>query len=222
MTVLELTIAAALMMVVLAPVLMFVATTQRNELNVSQATSQQADARQALSDVNMLLSQAEYPAGTTYLSTNSTMFLNETSSEVTFYSEPYAAQAGSAGNGTIYQVDFTVNSSGNLVETYTAPVFNSGTGTYSYTGTQTQSTLLTDVRNVNPAQYGCRGFGSSVPMFTYYSEDPGTGALTPVTSSSSSNTINYVQMTVITGLAGSKEPNCTEQQISISLRNWRA
>lgn len=221
MTVLELTVAMALLMVVLAPVFMFVATTQRNEANVSDATAQQADARQALSDINMLLSQAEYPAGTTYLSTNSTLFLNTTSNEITFYSEPYAAQASNANNGTIYQVDFTANSSGALVETLTAPVLDSHTGTYSYTGTQTQSTVLTDVRNLNPSQYGCRGFGSSVPLFTYYSEDPGTGALTQITGASS-NAINYVEMTVITGLAGTNEPNCTEQQIAISLRNWRA
>jgi type II secretory pathway component PulJ len=221
MTVLELTIAASLMLVVLAPVLMFVATTQRNETETYNATNQQADTRLALTNLNRLLTQAEYPAGTTYLSTNSTLFLNSTTSEITFYSEPYAGQADNSNNGMIYRVDITANSSGTLVETLTAPVFNNGTGTYAYTGTQTQATLLTDIRNLNPTSYGCRGFGSSVAMFTYYAEDPGTGSLTQVTSSTSSSQINYVQMTVLTGLAGSSDPNCTEEQMSMSLRNWR-
>ena len=218
MTVIEVSIAIALLMVIMAPALFFVATTQRNQANVANATSQQANARVALQAMTRYLRQAEYPAGMTYASTGSDMFATTTSDDIAFFSEVNAV-VGTGGTGTVYKVEYKVSGT-NLVQYLTPPTLSGGT--YSYNSANTTSkTVISDVKNDNPA--GCTNFSGTTTLFSYYKQDASTGQLVQVTSPSTyQSTINYVVINLVTGDATNQAPGCNEVQTAVALRNWRA
>lgn len=223
MTVLELTIAAALMLVVLTPVLAFLATTQRNEVFAENASRQHADARSVLAQMARYLREAEYPAGTTASSTGSDLFAKSLPYDIAFFTE-YSVVTGSTSGGTIDEVEYCLSATTsscsttgtNLVRIVTTPSCTSGTCTYP-SSNSSAALIYTDLRNYDTS--GCINFSTSVPLFIYEEQDPATGQLT--TLSGGSGFINYVQLTPLTGLSNDTNPGCTEYQTSVSLRNWR-
>lgn len=217
LTVIELTVATAVMMVVLAPVLAFIVTAQRNQSALYNSTGAQADARLASDTIARNLRDAAYPAGTTYASTNSDMFSGvPTQDDIVFYSAVDAVQSGS-NNGTIYQVEYKLV--GNTLTQYLTPPSCSTTCTYPSSGT-TSRVLLTDV--LNDGAGTCSNPMSATSMFSYDQQNVQTGALDPIQTVTSSNEsqINYVLISMITGPT-SGSGTCTEIQTSVSLRNWR-
>lgn len=212
-TIIEMTVAMSVLMVVLSPVLVFLSTTQRNEANVENATGQQADARVALQQMVRYLREAEYPAGTNYASSGSDMLGMPSNTlpgdDIVFFSEINAV-TGSANAGTIYKVEYKVIGT-TLWQYVTAP-----NGSNQYTGTPTQQALLTDVKNDNPA--GCTNFTTTTTMFGYEQQDPATGQIEPTTAQSN---VNYVTINLVTGLANNQSPGCNEIQTAVALRNWR-
>jgi Tfp pilus assembly protein PilW len=223
MTVLELMISSAVMLVVLTPVLAFLATTQRAEIFGENATTQHGNARQVLAEMQRYLREAEYPAGTTYSSTGSDLFAKSLPYDIAFFTE-YTAVTGSTSAGTIDEVEYCLStttsscsSAGtNLVRIVTTPTCTSGTCTYPSSNSSTRL-VFNDLRNYNTAS--CINFSSAVPLFVYEEQEPSTGQLT--TLSGGSGFINYVQVTPLTGDSSSTHPGCTEYQTSVSLRNWR-
>lgn len=215
LTVLELTVAMALVMLIMAPVLMFVATAQRNQSALYNSTGAQADARQAINTVARNLRDAEYPAGTTYASTNSDMFAGTPSAtDITFFSEVDAVQGTNLSNGTIYQVEYVL-SGNSLIQKMTPPSCTGSTCTYPSSGTMSR-TLLSDV--VNSSTSSCSNGITATSLFTFYEQNIATGQLEALVDQP--NSINYVQMALITGPTSGKG-TCTEIQTSVSLRNWR-
>ena len=217
MTVIEVSVAIALLMVIMAPALFFVATTQRNQANVSNATTQQADARVALQAMTRYLRQAKYPAGMTYASTGSDMFAVTKSDDIAFFSEVNAV-VGSGGTGTIYKVEYAVSGT-NLVQSLTPPTLSGGVSSYNSANT-TSKVVISDVKNDTPT--GCTNFSTTTSLFSYYKQDASTGQLVQVTSPSTyQSTINYVIINLVTGTSSNQAPGCNEVQTAAALRNWR-
>ena len=222
-TVLELTVAAALVLVVVAPAMMFMTTTQRNQINNYNATGQQADARTALQEMTRFLREAEYPGGTNFAQAGSDMFANTLSNEITFYSETQAV-LGSSGtvNGLVDKVDYTLSGT-SLIRTVTTPDCSVTPCSYDAVNdsnvTVSQRTLLTDVKN--QVYSGCTNVSSATNLFSYERMDPATGQIEPLPGNASASDINYVQITIVTGLANNQPPGCTTTQTAVSLRNWR-
>lgn len=214
MTIIELTVAAALMLVILVPVFAFLASAQRNQNSNSNATGQQADSRLALQQIDRFLREAEYPQGTSYATTNSDLFgATPQANDITFYAEVGAVQ----GTGTIDKIEYYI--SGNtLTQKVTPPDSTSCTSNCTYTGVGTTHPVITDL--VNQSFSGCTNISAAVPMFTYYEQDLNTGELTSQGNTGDADT-NYVVVTVVTGPPTGQTGACTQVQTAVSLRNWR-
>lgn len=218
-SIMEVTVATAVLMIILAPALLFLTMTQKNEVNVSNETGQQADARVALGEITRFLRQAEYPGGTSSTTTGSDMFYTASSYDIAFYSEMGSAKS----DGTIYKIEYSLSGT-TLTRTVTTPDCSVSPCSYDpvsdHLVTQKSRTLFTDFRNLTTT--GCTNFSSSVPLFNFYQEDPGTGQLTSISSTGNLGLINYVQIVALTGLSTNQAPGCTEIQTAVSLRNWRS
>jgi type II secretory pathway component PulJ len=216
MTIIELTVAAAVLMIILTPVFAFLATAQRNENSSQNATAEQADTRLALQEMTRFLREAEYPQGTTYATTNSDLFATTPSGyDIVFYSQVGAVQ----GTGTIDKVEYSL--SGNtLTQTVTAPDSSTCVSNcpYSGAGGVKTRTVLGDV--VNQSLAGCTNMNTAVPMFTYFQQDLSTGALASQGNTGDEDS-NYVTITVVTGPPSGQSGSCNQVQTSVSLRNWR-
>lgn len=213
MTIIELTVAAAVLMIILAPVFVFLASAQRDQNTSFNATTQQADTRLVLQEMTRFLREAEYPQGSTYASTNSDLFANASANHITFFSEIGAVQ----GTGTIDEVDYNLSGS-TLTQTVTAPTSSTCTSSCAYGGAVTTRTVLSDL--VNQSLTGCTNINTAVPMFSYYQQDPSTGQLTSQANTGDADS-NYVTITVVTGPPSGQTGACTQVQTAVSLRNWR-
>lgn len=214
MTIIELTVAAAVLMIILLPVFSFLGTTQRNQNSNYNATGQQADARLALQEIGRFLREAEYPQGTTYTSTGSDLFATTPSgNDIVFYSEIGAVQ----GTGTIDKIEYSISGS-TLTQTVTPPDSPTCTSLCTYTGAGTPRPVIADL--VNQSLAGCTNISTAVPMFTYYQQDLNTGQLTSQGNTGNADT-NYVVVTVVTGPPSGQTGACTQVQTAVSLRNWR-
>jgi Tfp pilus assembly protein PilW len=219
MTVIELTVAAAVLMIILVPVFAFLATAQRDQNTSSNATGQQADSRLVLQEMTRFLREAEYPQGATYATTNSNLFANDGAYHITFFSAVGAVQ----GTGTIDEVDYNLGSSGStLTQTVTAPdsaTCSSGSSNcYTGAGGVQTRTVLSDV--VNQSLTGCTNITTAVPMFTYYEQDQSTGQLVLQGNTGTAES-NYVTITAVVGPPSGQTGECTQVQTAVSLRNWR-
>lgn len=213
MTIIELTVAAAVLMIILLPVFSFLATAQRNQNSNYNATGQQADARLALQEIGRFLREAEYPQGTTYASTNSDLFATTPGGyDVTFYSEVGAVQ----GAGNIDKIRYYI--SGSTLYKVVTPPDTPCTGPCTYNGSGTTGPVITDL--VNQSLTGCTNLTAAVPMFTYYQQDLNTGQLKSQ-GNTGDGTTNYVVVTVVTGPPSGQTGACTQVQSAVSLRNWR-
>ena len=214
MTIIELTVAAAVLLIILLPVFSFLATAQRNQNSNYNATGQQADARLALQEIGRFLREAEYPQGTTYATTNSDLFASTPqANDIIFYSEVKAVQ----GTGTVDKIEYYI--SGNtLTQKVTPPDSSTCTLNCSYTGTGTTRPVINDL--VNQSLAGCTNINAAVPMFTYYEQDLNTGQLISQGNTGDGDT-NYVVVTVVTGPPSGQSGACTQVQTAVSLRNWR-
>jgi type II secretory pathway component PulJ len=214
MTIIELTVAAAVLMVILVPVFAFLATAQRSQSRNQNATTEQADTRLALQEMTRFLREAEYPQGTTYATTNSDLFASTPSAtDITFFSEIGAVQ----GTGTIDKIDYSLSGS-TLTQTVTAPTDPNCTNSCAYGGTVTHRTVLSDL--VNQSLTGCTNLSTAVPLFNYYQQDLDNGQLTPQGNTGNAET-NYVSITVVTGPPSGQTGACNQVQTAVSLRNWR-
>lgn len=213
MTVLELTVAAALLLLILAPVFVFLAAAQRNENSNQNATGQQASARLALQEMTRFLREANYPQGSTYATTNSDLFKNASGYEVTFFSNVGAV----LNSGVIDEVDYSISGT-NLVQTLIPPDSTTCTSSCTYTGTGTTRTVVSNL--ANESFTNCTNINAAVPMFTYYDQDASTGALT-LQGNSGDEDSNYVVITAVTGPPTGQTGACTQVQTAVSLRNWR-
>lgn len=220
MTVIELTISAALIVMILGPVFAFVATTQRNQNSNQNATSQQASARLALQEIGRFLREAQYPQGMTYATTNSDLFANASGTDITFFSPVSVVLGSTSTNGVIDKVDYTVDGSGNLVRTVTAPDSATCSSNCAYSGSGGVRTRTVVSNVVNQSLSGCTNINTAVPMFTYYKQDQSTGQLISQQNTGNAET-NYVTITVVTGPPSGQTGACTQVQTSVSLRNWR-
>ena len=214
MTIIELTVAAAVLMIILAPVFVFLATAQRDQNTSFNATTEQADTRLVLQEMSRFLREAEYPQGTTYATTNSDLFGSTPSGyDIVFYSEVGAV----TGAGTIDKVEYSLTGS-TLTQTVTAPTSSTCTSNCAYGGAVTTRTVLSDL--VNQSLTGCTNISTAVPIFTFYEQDPNTGALTSQGNTGDADT-NYVVVTVVTGPPSGQTGACNQVQTAVSLRNWR-
>jgi len=214
MTVLELTVSAALVMVVLAPVVTFIAATQKNQNSHYNSMTQQADTRTSLQEITRFLREAEYPQGMNYTSAHSDMFAVAGSYDMAFFSQMGAVN----GSGTIDEIEYYLSGS-TLYRKVTPPDSTSCTTDCSYTGTGSTKAVLTDF--VNQSLTGCTNFTTAVPLFSYSEQETSSGQITSLPTGSSNSLINYVTITALTGPPSGQSGSCTEVQTSVSLRNWR-
>jgi type II secretory pathway pseudopilin PulG len=212
-TLIEIIITMSLLSLVIAPATLLLLSHQRTEIGVSDATRQIADARIAIERISRAVREAGYPAG-----------LNYSNSEIVTGAEDYdfTVYTDVDGDGFNDKVRYHLDTSqAALLRDVTVPVNTSGV--YSYTdpaATTTTSRLVDSVRNANPGTCGV-----AQPVFTYWTADRGTGALTQITNPGldigSLVQINYVKITLLLDIKPNRSPTCQVLGTSISLRNWR-
>ena len=210
----ELAIVSALLLVVIVPATQFIVTTQRNERIVSEATRQQQDARTGMETFSRSLREANYPEGLTY--TESSIFGAAAQNDVTYY-------ADADGDGVTEKVRYELDAANAEVKrTVTEPNCAEAPCSYTNGATSSTNTVVSYVRNANLA--ACNSSGSK-PLFTYYQLDPGTGGVTeiptPAPGIDALVDINYVKLQVVADVTPGKSPTCQTLETAVSLRNWR-
>jgi type II secretory pathway component PulJ len=213
-TVIELTVAFALLGVIVVPAFVYLSSTQHSERVVSEAVRQQQDSRVALNAFARAIRESDYPDGYTYSS--SSIFVAASSNDVTFYSD---LNNDGVPDMVRYWLDGT-----NINRTETRPDCSSHPCDYFGAGAVTSTTVMVEnARNPNPAQCGKPPLTPPVPLFSYYKADKGTGSLTQISPISANDLvdINYVVLAVLIDITTTKSPVCQTLTTSVSPRNWR-
>lgn len=211
----EVTMAAALLAMVVGPAAMFLASTQRSEKIVEDASRQQGDARVALEALSRSLREGGYAQGLDYSS--SSVFSYAADNEVTFYSD---VDNDNVTEKVRYWLDTTTSVFNRTVIEPSCAV--NPCDYTSSAATSTTSPLLPNVRNADATACSQGGIR---PLFVYYRVDRGNGVPTliptPISVVNDLVDISYVKTNVVVDITPGKSPTCQALETAVSLRNWR-
>ena len=217
LTLVELAVTMALLGVILVPAMNFMISTQKAEKIANDATQQQQSARLAIEQFTRWMREADYPQGHTYQ--DSQIFRAASDMDVTFYSDV----DGSGINEKIrYWLD---TSTSQIMRTVTQP--DCSISPCSYTDQNIVASTVPVIQYVRNNDLSACSSSGSMPLFTYYKQDPGTLGVypsplaTPVGDINDLIDIYYVKISVVVDVTPGKSPTCQTLTTSVQIRNWK-